>query len=159
MTTLVIRTAEPQDVPALNRALAALSADMGDIHRATDQDLLEAGFGVSPAFAALLAESGQELVGVAVFSPLYSTTRGHAGAYVSDLWVASSMRGQQLGPKLLAAVRDHARRDWGAGFIRLGVYAGNGRARAFYDRLGFELLTEATFLTLAGKALDRAGGG
>lgn len=46
-----------------------------------------------------------------MFSPLFATTRGMAGAYVSDLWVAEPWHGARLGQWLLAAVRDAAARE------------------------------------------------
>lgn len=158
MEAAVIRPARPEDVPILDAALRALSADLGDSHRATPAGLLAAGYGGTPAFRALLALDGQAVVGAAVFSPLYSTTRGHPGAYVSDLWVAGAARGAGLGPRLLAAVRDEAQRLWGAGFIRLAVYSGNPRALAFYERLGFAARAGEVGMILEGAALHRIGG-
>lgn len=162
MKGIAIRSAGPDDVALLDTALRALSADLGDIHRATCEGLLAAGFGAQPAFRALLAlagdsDGGESIVGAAVFSPLYSTTRGVPGAYVSDLWVAASARGSGLGPKLLAAVRDEARALWGAGFLRLAVYEANPRAIAFYERIGFARRTGETGMILEGPALEHIG--
>lgn len=157
MQGIAIRAAGPGDVALLDAALRALSADLGDTHRATPEGLRAAGFGAQPAFRALLALAGDSALGAAVFSPLYSTTRGFPGAYVSDLWVAASARGAGLGPKLLAAVRDEARALWGAGFIRLAVYEENPRAIAFYERMGFAARTGETGMILEGPALDRIG--
>jgi GNAT superfamily N-acetyltransferase len=156
--TATIRRAGRGDVEALDAGLRALSAALGDAHRATAADLLRDGFGPRPAFAALIAETqGLLPAGVALFSPLYSTTRGGAGAYVSDLWVAEALRGAGLGARLLAAARDEAAALWGARFLRLGVYARTPRARAFYDRLGFAESPDERYLTLAGPALDALG--
>lgn len=152
MTQITLRRAHPADGARLNTALARLSESMGDIHRATDARITAALAG-GGACHALLAESGGALVGVAMFSPLFSTTRGMAGVYVSDLWVDDARRGDGLGPLLLAAVRDEGATLWNAGFLRLGVYAGNRRARAFYDRLGFTHAPDEHYLTLTGPAL------
>lgn len=157
MDGVVIRPAGAADVALLDTALRALSDDLGDTHRATVEDLRAAGFGAQPAFRALLALQGERAVGVALFSPLYSTTRGVPGAYVSDLWVAASARGAGLGQRLLAAVRDQARTLWGAGFIRLAVYQDNARALAFYHALGFAAHPGETSLVVAGADLDRIG--
>ena len=154
----IIRPATAGDVALLDAALRALSADLRDIHRATSEGLLAAGFGANPAFRALLALRDGRPAGAAVFSPLYSTTRGFPGAYVSDLWVAGAERGAGLGPRLLAAVRDEARALWGAGFIRLAVYADNPRAVAFYERLGFAARAGEVGMILEGTAFDRIGG-
>lgn len=157
MTKIHIRKAEATDASRLNAALRALSDSMGDTHRASDAIITSAGFGPVPAFHALLAEQGAEIVGVAVCSPLFSTTRGVAGAYVSDLWVSDAMRGQGLGPRLLAAARDHGKALWGAAFLRLAVYGDNPRAQDFYIRLGFDAMEGDIWMTLEGKAFDDIG--
>ena len=131
---------------------------MGDTHRASAADLLRAGFGPEPAFHALLAEAGPEVLAAAVYSPVMSTTRGMPGAYVSDLWVAGAARGTGLGGAMLAAVRDAAAADWGAGFLRLAVYEDNASALAFYQSRGFRAHPRETFMTLDGAALDRLAG-
>ncbi len=153
-----IRRAVIEDAAALNQALAQLSADMGDVHRASDADIARFGFGEAPVFHAMLAETADGvIVGVAAYSPFYSTALGSVGIYVSDLWVAESTRGQQLGARLLAAVRDAGVTDWDASFIRLNVYHSNPRARGFYERLGFVANTETQFMTLAGDAVKALG--
>ena len=151
MAAITLRRAVPQDAARLNAGLRALSHSMGDVHRADDGQIECALGGVC---LALLAESeAGDLTGVAVFSPLFSTTRGMAGAYVSDLWVSPRARGAGLGQRLLAAVRDEAAGAWGAGFLRLGVYADNTGARRFYERLGFTEPANEHYLTLTGQAL------
>ncbi len=153
MAILRIRRAGADDLGALDAGLRALSADLGHDHRAGIAALAEAGLGEHPAFIGLLAEAEGELAGVALLSPLFSTTRGAAGVHVSDLWVAEGWRGQGLGARLLAAARDEGRARWGAGFLRLGVATDNARARAFYDRLGFTPMTDETMMTLTGAPL------
>ena len=150
MSAITLRRAGPGDAARLNAGLRALSQSMGDVHRADDGQIARA---LGGAFHAILAETDTELTGLAVFSPLFSTTRGMAGAYVSDLWVSSGWRGTGLGQRLLAMVRNEAAREWGAGFLRLGVYADNTRARAFYTRLGFVEPANEQCLTLTGPAL------
>jgi GNAT superfamily N-acetyltransferase len=152
-----IRLAGASDMARLNAAMRALSEGLGDPHRATDDDLRRAGFGPHPAFYALLAEDGEVLIGAAIVSPVFSTTRGMAGAYVSDLWVAESRRGKRLGARLLAAARDEGRRLWGAGYLRVPVYNDNPRAQAFYARLGFAPSDDETIVVLDGAALAALG--
>lgn len=150
MSTVTLRRAGPRDAARLNAGLRALSQSMGDVHRADDAQIEHA---LRGACCAVLAEAGRELAGAALFSPLYSTTRGMAGAYVSDLWVAPDRRGGGLGQRLLAMVRDEAARDWEAGFLRLAVYADNTGARRLYERLGFVEAQNEHHLTLSGPAL------
>ncbi|MBC7282036.1 GNAT family N-acetyltransferase [Hoeflea sp.] len=158
MNDIIIRQAVAADAARLNRALAQLSADMGDEHRATDADIARFCFGPAPVLNALLAvtEDG-DIIGVAAYSPFFSTVNGAVGLYVSDLWVAEEARGKQLGQRLLAAVRKAGLEAWDAGFIRLGVYHDNPKAMAFYERLGFVPAAETQFMTLAGQPFDALG--
>lgn len=157
MTPVTLTRATSADAARLNAVLRALSQSMGDAHNATD-DQIAVALAPDGTCRALIAERGGQVVGAAMYSPLFSTTRGMAGAYVSDLWVAPELRGAGLGPRLLASVRDAASQDWGAGFLRLGVYADNTRARAFYDRLGFTHAASEKYLTLTGAALHALKG-
>lgn len=150
MSAITLRRAWPEDAAGLNAGLRALSQSMGDMHRADDGQIARA---LGGACQAVLAEAGDDLAGAALFSPLFSTTRGMAGAYVSDLWVGPGWRGAGLGQRLLAAVRDEAAHEWDAGFLRLGVYADNAGARRLYARLGFVEAANEHYLTLSGPAL------
>jgi ribosomal protein S18 acetylase RimI-like enzyme len=152
--TLDIRPATPGDLAALDTGLRALSRALGDTHRAEPATLERALFGPAPAARACLATAGDDLRGVVLFSPLFSTARGVPGLFVSDLWVAPEARGQGLGARLLSAAAAEATALWGAGFLRLVVHDHNPRARAFYDRLGFETLPGETALTLPGPAFE-----
>lgn len=147
-------------MPDLARALEALSTHMGDTHRATEEALARACLGAFPACHGFLARSGTDVAGAALVSPVFSTTRGAPGAYVSDLWVADEFRGRGLGRRLLCVAGEFAARNWRARFLKLTVYAENAGARAFYERLGFEvaerdracLLGDAGFDDLMGEA-------
>ncbi|APX24243.1 MAG: N-acetyltransferase [Rhodobacteraceae bacterium] len=146
--SVTFRQAGAGDVPALNAALARLSADIGDTHRASDEDLRRAGFGAHPAFRAVLAETAEGLVGVALYSPAMSTSKGLVVTYVADLWISPDLRGQRLGPRLLAAVARDAAETWGARALKLNVYHASPDARRFYDRLGFVAATQHTEMFL-----------
>ncbi len=149
-----IKLAEKPDLAALDTGLRALSEDLGDNHRAERTALEHALFGPVPSAWACVATSGEAMLGLALFSPLFSTGRGSAGLFVSDLWVAPEARGEGLGPALLRAASDHAARLWRAGFLRLIVHDHNVRARAFYDRVGFETIPGETALVLPGPAFE-----
>ncbi|MXN63904.1 GNAT family N-acetyltransferase [Stappia sp. GBMRC 2046] len=156
MADVVIRRAGREDVAALHHALAELSADIGDDHGAGEADLLRHGFGPEPAFQALLAQplDTGEVLGVAVYSPVFSTVRAGAGFYVSDLWVSQAARGMGLGKRLLGQVVAQAPQDWTVRFLKLAVYDDNPSARAFYERLGFVTDPRETYLSIVGEALD-----
>ena len=153
MTEIMIRQAEAEDAERLNEALSHLSGEIGDDHGGTAAMLRKAGFGDYPAFRALLAESRAEVVGAALYSPVFSTVRAGAGVYVSDLWVSGEARGQGLGRRLLKAVAADAQAVWSARFLKLVVYDDNAAARGFYDRLGFVASAGETTLILSAPGL------
>ena len=143
-----IRTAGRSDAARLNDALFKLSADLGDRHLATDEAIADACSGDGRAFCAVIAETGEDVVGAALYSPVFSTRRGAAGLYVSDLWVASHRRGDRLGKRLLQAAARDAGARWGARFLRLAVYHDNIKARRFYERMGFTEMVEERVMVL-----------
>lgn len=153
MTPQPIRLAGPGDMAALHQALSQLSADLGDRHVATEAALARACTAPQPAAYGFLAGNGTQ--GAALAAPLFSTTRGDAGLYVSDLWVAPAARGTGLGRRILAHVARFGADRWGASFLKLSVYGENAAALAFYDRLGFADTPRDRWLVLAGAALDR----
>jgi GNAT superfamily N-acetyltransferase len=53
-----------------------------------------------------------------------------------SMWVAPPLRGSGAAEALVAAIRDWAESDGGR-VLALGVMEGNGRARRFYERVGF----------------------
>ena len=148
MTEVVLRLARQGDAARLNRALARLSADLGDTHRATDAEVAAAGWGRAPVFRAILAEAAVDVVGVALYSPCFSTVRGGAVAYLSDLWVAEALRGSGIGRKLLAEAGRDAAATWSARRLKLNVYQTMSQTRRFYEALGFEPATHQTELHL-----------
>ncbi|MFZ1468153.1 MAG: GNAT family N-acetyltransferase [Paracoccaceae bacterium] len=146
-----ISTSPPPDQVAL--ALRALSRDMGDPYLMDDALLARA---LADGSAAVLA-SNPAPVGVALYTPFPSTTRGQIGAFVTDLWVDASQRGTGLGRSLLIHVRDTVAARWGASFLRLNYYAENPGAQGFYTRLGFTPKPQEIWVTLEGKALEDLG--
>lgn len=154
-TSLRIEIVTPDMLGAVDHGLRSLSEVLGDPHRAGLAELRSALFGTYPSAVGLLARSDDEALGVALFSPVMSTSLGVAGAYVSDLWVSEAARGTGLGQSLLAAVARHANRLWQARFIKLISYGENHLALGFYDRLGFEAKDRETVLALTGDTFDQ----
>lgn len=162
MTAHRIRQATADDLGRLDDALARLSADLGDPHRSGLADLGQAAFGERPSCHALVAEGAgasdsAPFLGISLFSPVYSTVHGSAGAYVSDLWVAPAARGLGLGRRMLAGVADEAGRLWGAAYLRLTAYDDRPTSLAFYARLGFVENARERHLALAGAAFQSLG--
>lgn len=138
-------------VAQIAAALRSLSCDMHDPYLMPDAALALALAGDTRAVLALGTDAP---VGIALWSPFVSTTRGRIGAFVTDLWVHGDQRGSGLGRRLLAGVRDAAQARWGDTFLRLNHAADNSAAAAFYSRLGFRPNPGDTWLTLEESALD-----
>ena len=151
MDTYDIRPPEERDLAALDMALAALSRELGDPHRAGTRELGRALFGTPPSTWALVADGPDGVAGVALYAPIFSTVRGGAGIFVSDIWVDPEARGKGLGVALLHSAADSAATLWDAGFMRLSVYDDNAAARDFYDRLRFQPIGRETMMMLTGQ--------
>lgn len=154
MTGHMIRPAQDRDIDALDRALAELSDELGDPHRAGSTELRRGLLGAPPSAWAQVAEGPDGLSGVVLYSPIFSTVRGGAGVYVSDIWVARGSRGQGLGGALLRAAARNAGTLWGAGFMRLSVHDDNADARAFYRDLGFGPVAGETVMVVTGQEFE-----
>ncbi|MBX9455084.1 MAG: GNAT family N-acetyltransferase [Rhizobium sp.] len=134
---LTIRLAEAADADLIHAGLLAMARAMGEESRITSTaaDILENGFGASPAFEVLIAEIGGAFAGLCLSFPSFSTWRGERGIYVQDLYVDETYRGHGIGEALLKAAARRAR-ERGAGYLRLSVDIANAGAQAFYERVG-----------------------
>jgi ribosomal protein S18 acetylase RimI-like enzyme len=156
MAAVEFRQATQADAAALIQALRALGEALGDAFAADEPGLKKAiGRGICHA---VIAEARGMTMGVALFSPVYSTIYGGAGIFVTDLWVADAVRGQGLGEMMLTEVWSRQEKAWGACYMKLSVGLDNGEARQFYQRLGFEPAETETTMLLT-RAPKRAGQG
>ncbi len=148
------RSATASDVPMIHALLVENAANDKGIIGGTEATLLRHGFGPDPKFRVVLAEKMEEVVGLALFFPEYSTWRGTVGAFVQDLYVRPQARGLGLGRALLTEVQ-RASADWESTFITLMVQRKNESARRFYAAQGFAVRGDADYLVLEGEALMR----
>ncbi len=151
MKDIDIRPASAADVPVIHRLLMELEQVLG-VHQAVtckQEDLLKHGFSDSPFFQVLIAWRGDEAVGLALFFPEYSSWRGSPGVYLQDLYISESTRGTGLGRELMEAVYTCAR-QWGATYCKLNTYKTNEAAIAFYERLGFSVISSERVVILDG---------
>jgi GNAT superfamily N-acetyltransferase len=150
----VIRPARPDDVGAM----VGLIEDLAEYERArheveiTATDLHGALFGPAPSVFALVAETGGQVVGVALWFLTFSTWLGRHGIYLEDLYVRPEHRGQGLGRALLAALAAIAV-ERGYGRVEWAVLDWNEPALAFYRSIGAIGLNEWTTHRLTGDAL------
>src|SRR2546428_11375297 len=96
---LVIRKAEPRDVPlmlAFIRELAEYEKEPQAVV-ATEEDLLRDGFGQSPRYFCLVADWEGTPAGFAFYFHFYSAWLGRWGVYLEGLDVTPGPRGRGIG--------------------------------------------------------------
>lgn len=112
MTNFIIRPAVVEDMIAVHHLIRELAIYEKAEHEAvlTAQQLAQDGFGVSPLFRCLVAESNQQVIGFALFYNKYSTWKGHC-IYLEDLLVTEKHRRDGVGSKLFEEVMKIAKSE------------------------------------------------
>ena len=154
MDDIEIRVAAASDsdhILAMLQCLAAETGD-GDRFRCRLEDIRDHGFGTHPLFESLIASRAQQNLGLALYFPIFSTTRGRPGVYLQDLWVSPDCRDSGLGSRLLHQVVERTARRWHAVYLDLMVHGHNDAADRFYRRHGFNERAHDRHLTLDGDA-------
>ena len=154
----VIRPAEPADVPAIVGLIHELAEfeQLSHLVQATPEALHPHLFGPRPVAEAIVAQSGETIVGFALFFTNFSTFLAQPGLYLEDLYVQPAHRGTGLGRALLehlgalAVARGCGRFEW-------SVLDWNRRAIEFYERMGAQLLPDWRICRVTGEALARFG--
>jgi GNAT superfamily N-acetyltransferase len=159
---ITIRPATPADVGQILefiRALAVYEREP-DAVKATEADLLEHGFGESPYYSCLIAQSDGVAAGFALFFYDYSTWLGKPGLYLEDLFVFPEHRGLGIGKALLQRLAQIAV-ERGCARMKWEVLDWNTPAIDFYKVMGAEIQKEWLNVRLSGDALRRlaTGGG
>ncbi len=153
---LVIRKAEPGDVPQMLRMVRDLAEYEKDPQAvvATEADLLRDGFGPEPRYFCLMAEWSGAPAGFAFYFHTYSTWLGKWGLYLEDLFVKPEFRGKGIGKALLVELARIAVREK-CGRVNWQVLDWNTPAIEFYQKLGARMLTDWETFRLSGEALER----
>ena len=131
-----IRKAKSSDVKDIIRLLVELAVyeKEPDAVKVTEEELIRDGFGNNPRYECLLAEFNSEVVGLAFFTPRYSTWVGDT-LHLEDLVVTEKMRGKGIGTLLyrefllVAKERGVKRVEW-------SVLDWNKTAIDFYKKSG-----------------------
>jgi GNAT superfamily N-acetyltransferase len=154
-----LRTATSADVPLILRFIRALGDYEKLAHEvvATEEGLRAALFGPRPAAEVILAESGPEPVGFALFFPSFSTFEGTHGIYLEDLFVRPEWRGKGVGLALLRRLASLAI-ERGCARVEWAVLDWNEPAIGFYERIGARPMSDWTVYRLRGAALSALAG-
>ncbi|WP_232834031.1 MULTISPECIES: GNAT family N-acetyltransferase [unclassified Sphingomonas] len=152
-----LRRASPEDAPAV--ALVAQASFLEtfagvlagpDIlaHLSAKSSIARfAAWSADPASVLTIAEHaiGHAPVGYSLLTPPEEVGETRPGDIeLRRIYTLSTTRGTGLGNALMARAIDDAR-ALGATRMLLGVFAGNARARAFYERQGFAVVAERRF--------------
>ncbi len=136
----LVRPARPDDVPSmlmLVKELAEYEKEPLEVV-ATEESMLEDGFGDDPVYEALVAESTEfGVLGICIFYEAYSTWRGRI-LYLDDLVVSERFRGSGIGMKLFQQLINIAN-ERPVNQIRWQVLDWNEPAINFYKKLSAEL--------------------
>jgi GNAT superfamily N-acetyltransferase len=155
-----IRPATHQDVPLildLIKELAEYERLSSEVV-ATEAGLTAALFGNSARAHALIAYSGADPVGFAVYFYNFSTFLGRAGLYLEDLFVRPAWRRHGVGRRLLRELAERAVAE-GCGRLEWSVLDWNEPAIRFYRSIGARAMDEWTVYRLTGDALVRFASG
>lgn len=131
----VIRAGEAKDISAL----MGLIHELAEFEKApekvvNDEERLLEDWQQHKAFDFLVAEVDDEVVGISLYYPRYSTWNGRC-YYLEDLYVKPPFRSHGIGLALLKATAREARKA-GAGRLDWQVLDWNADAVRFYERIG-----------------------
>jgi GNAT superfamily N-acetyltransferase len=146
-----VRNAQRKDV----RLLMQMILEMGQHERltvfATEEPLVEDGFGATPKFPVLIAEDEAEAAGYALFFDCYSSFQG-SGIFLEDLFLRDDFRGKGVGKALLSQVAARVIELEYFG-IMSNVLDWNQSALHFFESAGASELSDRKTLCLTGAAL------
>ncbi len=149
-----IRIAEKKDVESMYRLIKelALYEKEPDAVKISEADLEEAGFGMHPLYHCFVAEAADQIVGMALVYPRYSTWQGPV-IHLEDLIVTQSQRGKGLGSKLLDAVVAYGK-EQGVRRISWEVLDWNEPAIKFYESKGANVMRDWDVVQLDQKGIE-----
>lgn len=153
---LTIRVATIDDAPRVLTLIRGLAEYERLVEEAvvTEADVRDSLFGERPAAEVLIAESGGEAAGFALFFHNYSTFLGRRGLYLEDLFVSPEYRGRGIGRALMARLANIAI-ERKCGRFEWWVLDWNAPSIRFYEGLGARAMSEWTVFRLTGEPLAR----
>lgn len=153
---LELRPARREDCGLILRFIRELAEyeRLSDEVVATEESIAGTLFGENPVPRCILAFSGGEPAGFALFFRTYSTFLGRSGLYLEDLFVRPEFRRRGIGRCLLAALARIAVEE-SCGRLEWEVLDWNTPAIDFYRSLGAVGLEDWTGYRLTGGPLQR----
>ncbi len=139
MKNTIIRKGTKSDMPRVLELIKelALYEKAPDEVLISEETLLTEGFGPNKLFDTLVAETDNEIVGMLLYYPVFSTWKGRS-IYLEDFVVADSHRRKGIGQLLIDALVQEAR-SAKAKKIRWQVLDWNSPAIEFYKKISATL--------------------
>ncbi len=150
-----IRDSVKEDMPQVMELINELAKFEHEAHavEVTSDDLQRDGFGDKPLFHCFVAETDNELAGIALVYPRYSTWKGPV-IHLEDLIVTEKMRGSGLGTALLEAVVKYGNK-LGVKRISWEVLDWNEPAIKFYESKGANVMRDWDVVQLDEEGMQR----
>ncbi len=118
----------------------------------TQAQIEKDGFGDHPLFECFVAEVTNQLVGMALYYPRYSTWKGPT-FHLEDLIVTEPMRGKGIGTQLYNAFLEHAY-NTGVKRVEWAVLGWNLPAIEFYQKSGATISDDWRSVQMDKKSID-----
>lgn len=140
--SFTIRNAEKTDMPSVLKLIKELAVFEKEENAVivTVEDLEKAGFSEQTLFKCFVAEMENEVVGMALIYPRYSTWKGPT-IHLEDLIVTESKRGFKIGGALYKKVIEYGY-NIGVKRIEWAVLDWNTPAIDFYESTGAKVLRD-----------------
>ena len=138
----IIREGKKEDMPSVLKLIKELAHFEKESNAVivTVDDLEKDGFGEFPLFKTFVAEIANEIIGIALFYPRYSTWKGPT-IHLEDLIVTENKRGFKIGSSLYKKVIEYGYNK-GVERIEWAVLDWNEPAIDFYESTGAKVLRD-----------------
>jgi GNAT superfamily N-acetyltransferase len=149
-----IREGRKQDMPSVLKLIQELAHFEKEANAVvvTVSDLESDGFGKRPLFKTFVAEINNEIIGMALFYPRYSTWKGPT-IHLEDLIVTEEKRGLKIGTALYKKVMEYGFKK-GVKRIEWVVLDWNTPAVEFYKKTGAKVLRDWDTVQLEDDAIE-----
>ncbi|WP_020528532.1 GNAT family N-acetyltransferase [Flexithrix dorotheae] len=149
-----IRKGNEKDIKAVFGLIKELADYEKSIHELenSEEEMLADGFGENSIYKFIIAESGNEIIGMALYYIAYSTWKGRC-LYLEDLVVSESWRGKGIGQKLFDRIVEITREE-NTNRLMWQVLDWNEPAINFYKKNGTKFFDNWINCRLTKKQLD-----